>query len=81
MIHMDAIHKLIEANDKQGRQTECSFVYVSKSTGERIVCPKAYITSSNFERRTINVFLDTSKEKRTLRYTLLVEFNGQEVTV
>lgn len=81
MIYIDAIHKIIEANDKAGKQTPCSFVYVSKSTGERIVCPKAFITSSNFERRTINVLIDSSEQKRTLRYSLLVEFNEQEVIV
>lgn len=81
MIHINAIYGLIEQEDRKGNRPEFSFKYISKSTGEVITGDKVACTSSNFERRTINIKFINSEEKRTLRSVLFIEFNGQEVII
>jgi hypothetical protein len=79
MIHINAVYSLIEQEDSKGDRTTFSFKYVTLSGGEEISCNKAKCTSSNFERRTINVTMIDSDEKRTLRNVLITEFNEHEV--
>lgn len=78
MIHIRAIYSLIEQEDAQGNRPVFAFKYITKA-GEVIVCEQAVCSSSNFDRRTINVRMILSEETRTLNNIGLIEFNGQEV--
>jgi hypothetical protein len=78
MIHLSVVLKLMM--EYENKPIEFDISYVTLSSG-RIVKGRVVCTSSNFDRRTMNIKFINSQQIRTLRTILITRFNDIPIYV
>jgi hypothetical protein len=78
MLHVSKILTVAERKDVKGNPVPFSFKAVTLK-GELIEGENVIVTSSNHERRTVNIKFPESGEFRKLRLISFIEINGKEV--
>lgn len=80
MLHISKISVVCERKDPSGQPVPFSFKAVTLD-GRIIDGKNCIITSSNHQRKTVNIKYLESGEFRKLRLISFIEINGQEVVI